>query len=52
MGAEGHAVLVDLPQRREGHHLEAAGIGQDRAVPAHEAVQAAETGHRSGRGAT
>jgi hypothetical protein len=41
VGAEGDSLLGDFPQLRQGHHLEAAGIGQDRAVPPHEAVQAA-----------
>ena len=40
--AEGHAVLVDDPQVAERHDLEAAGVGQDRPVPVHEPVQAAE----------
>src|SRR6185369_6437376 len=32
--------LRDLPHGAEAEDLEAAGIGQDRALPAHEAVQA------------
>jgi hypothetical protein len=35
------AFLGDLAQRAQAEHLEAAGIGEDRSVPAHEAVQAA-----------
>ena len=36
-----HALLADLAQRAEAEHLEAARVGEDRPVPAHEAVQAA-----------
>ena len=36
----------DLAQRRQAHHLEAAAVGQDRARPAHEAVQPAHPPHR------
>ena len=32
MRAERHAVLVELAQLGQRHHLEAAGIGQDRAA--------------------
>ena len=39
---EGHAVIVDDAQIAERHHLEAAGVGEDRAIPVHEPVQAAE----------
>ena len=49
MRAEGHAVLVDLAQLGERHHLEAAGIGQDRMRPVHEPVQAAERRDRARR---
>ena len=35
---------VDLPQRRERHHLKAAGIGQDRVRPVHECMQPAKRG--------
>ena len=44
MRAERHRVLGQLAQGRQRHHLEAAGIGQDRLAPVHEAVQAAERG--------
>ncbi len=40
--AEGDAVLVQLAQRGQRHDLEAAAVGQDRAGPVHEPVQAAE----------
>jgi len=50
MGAEGHAVLVDLAQIRERHDLEAAGIGEDRMRPVDEAVQPAERGDALGAG--
>ena len=36
------AVVVDHPQVAERHDLEAARVGQDRAVPVHEPVEAAE----------
>jgi hypothetical protein len=36
------ALFRDLAHRAQRKHLEAAGVGQDRLVPAHEAVQAAE----------
>jgi hypothetical protein len=45
MRAEGHAVLVHAPQLGQRHHLEAAGIGQDRPGPVHEAVQPAQPAH-------
>ncbi len=38
------AFLGDLAQRAEREDLEAAGVGEDRFVPAHEAVQAAVRG--------
>ena len=38
---EGHALLGHLAPVREREHLETARIGEDRAVPRHEAVQAA-----------
>ena len=44
MAAERDAVVVDDPQVAERDDLEAARIGQDRAVPVHEPVQAAEPG--------
>ena len=37
-----HALLLDLPQTREGKYLEPAGVRQDRPVPRHELMQAAE----------
>ncbi len=39
--AELRAVLADPPHRREAEDLVAAAVGQDRAVPADEPVQAA-----------
>ncbi len=41
---EHRAVLGDLPDLRQAHDLEAAGVRQDRFVPAHEGVQTAELG--------
>ncbi len=43
--AEGDALLVELPQLGEAHHLEAAGIGEDGAGPVHEPVQPAQPLH-------
>ncbi len=40
--AEGHAVVGQLAQVGQRHHLEAAGIGQDRPGPVHEPVQPAQ----------
>ena len=42
VAAERDAVLVDDPQVAERDDLEAARVGQDRAVPVHEPMQAAE----------
>ena len=42
VAAELDAVLGDLAQGLEGEDLEAAGVGEHRAVPCREAVQAAE----------
>ena len=42
VAAERHAVVVDDPQVAERDDLEAAGVGQDRPVPGHEPMQAAE----------
>ena len=39
---EAHPLLAHLGQLGEAHHLIAAAVGQDRPVPAHEAVQPAE----------
>ena len=41
MRMEGHALLLDLAQGRQRKHLKAARVGQHRAVPPHELVQAA-----------
>ncbi len=41
--AEGDARFRDLAQFRQRHYLEAAGIGQDRTGPIHEAMQAAQS---------
>jgi hypothetical protein len=46
VAAELHPVLADLAQRLEREHLEAARVGEDRAVPRHEAVQPAELPHQ------
>ena len=39
--AKRDAVVVELAPRLEAEDLKAAGVGEDRAVPRHEAVQAA-----------
>jgi hypothetical protein len=41
VGGEGDALLPDLPQRRQGEHLEPAGVREDGAVPVHELVEPA-----------
>ncbi len=41
---EGDTVFIDRAQLGQRHDLEPAGIGEDRAVPVHETVQAAEPG--------
>ena len=43
MRAESHATFGNGPKLAQRHDLIAAGIGQDRAVPAHEAMEAAES---------
>src|SRR5690606_4788151 len=43
MRAKGNALLRDLAKRCERHHLEAAGIGQDRPRPACKFMQAAKS---------
>ena len=48
MGLEGDAILVEFAQAGERHHLEAAGIGQDRAGPIHHLVQPAQRRHPLG----
>ena len=40
VGGEGDPLLPDLPQGRQGEHLEPAGVRQDGAVPVHELVEA------------
>ena len=50
MRLEGDAMLVDAPELRQRHDLVAAGIGEDRSVPMHELVQAAEPGDALGAG--
>jgi len=43
---EGHAFFGDLAHGRKGEHLKAAGVREDRPVPAHEGVEAAEPSHQ------
>ncbi len=42
VGSEHHPGLVHGPEAGQRHHLVAAAVGQDRAIPVHEAVQSAE----------
>jgi hypothetical protein len=42
VGLEGHAVVVNAARVAEAEDLEAAAVGQDGAVPGHEAVQPAQ----------
>src|SRR5207249_1348588 len=44
MRAEGGALVRELDQVIETEHLEAAAVGQDGPLPAHEAVQTAQPG--------
>jgi hypothetical protein len=41
---EAHAFFTDLPELAQREHLEAPGVGEDRALPAHEAMQAVVRG--------
>jgi hypothetical protein len=50
MRAEGYSLFGDLAQLRERHDLEAAGVGQHRAVPAGKGLQAAERRDTLGAG--
>ena len=47
---EGDRLLRHLGDLGQRHDLEAAGVGEDRPLPAHEAVQAAEPRHPLGAG--
>ena len=51
MGLKGDARLVDATELRQRHDLIAAGIGEDRLLPMHEAMEAAEIGDALGAGA-
>ena len=51
VAAEFDALLGQLAQLAEAHHLIAAGIGQDRAVPVHEPVKTAKPRDAFGAGA-
>jgi hypothetical protein len=51
MRAEGDALLGNFAQLGQRHHLKAAAIGEDRAVPLHEFVQTAQRGNPLGGGA-
>jgi hypothetical protein len=48
---EADPFLRDLGEVGQAHHLVAAAVGQDRPLPAHEAVQPAEPRHPLGAGA-
>jgi len=49
-GGELDAVVIDAARALQAEHLEAPGIGEDRPVPAHEAVQSAVRRHELGSG--
>ena len=42
VGVKVHSLLLNLSKSRQGKHLKAAGVRQDRSVPVHELVQAAK----------
>ena len=42
VGVEVDALFLDLPESGEGKYLKSAGIGEDRTVPVHKPVEAAE----------
>ncbi len=48
MGLKGDALLLDATEFRERHDLIPAGIGENRLLPMHEAVEAAELGDALG----
>ncbi len=48
MRAEGDALLGELAQLGQRHHLEAAAVGQDRPLPVHEIMQPAQRRHLLG----
>ena len=50
VGAKLHALLVHAIELGEAHHLEAAAVGEERAVPAHEPVEAAHVADGRGPG--
>jgi len=49
MAGEGDGLFRDLADAAQAHDLEAAAVGEDRPVPAHEAVEAAQPLHPLGR---
>ena len=46
VGAELHALVVQLAQIRQRKHLESAAVGEDRAIPVHEGMQSARLLHQ------
>ena len=50
MGLEGDAILIELAQLGQRHHLKPAGIRQDRMRPVHELVQPAQLRDALGAG--
>ena len=50
MRLEGDAVLLDAAELGQRHDLKAAGIGEDRSVPAHEACSPPSLAMRSAPG--
>jgi len=51
VGAKGDAVVGDFAEFGEAENLEAAAVGEDGAVPAHELMEAAEFANEAGAGA-
>ena len=51
MGFERHAILGQLAQIRQGHHLKPARVRQNRLIPVHELVQTAQSVDPLRRGA-
>ena len=48
--AERHAVVIEIAARFQTEHLKAAAVGEDRPVPGHEPVQAAQFDERFASG--
>ncbi len=51
VGGEGNSLLRNLPQSRQGEHLETAGVGEHRPVPVHKTVKPPQLLHHPIAGA-